>query len=241
MKAIILAAGFGSRLRPLTNDVPKCMVEVNNVKIIEKQLSNLISNGIKLKDIVIVTGYKTEKLENYLNQVYKGINIIVNKDYETTNNMYSLYMTKDFVKNDEFLLMNADVYYDNDIIKELLAFKHSNAIVCDNGRYIEESMKITKENGVIRHISKAISEEDSYGVSIDVYKLSYKAGQELFKIANHIINEEKNLNSWTEVALDILLKKEDFYSMDMKYKWVEIDNHEDLKYAESIFLGDNNE
>ena len=63
MKVVILAAGFGSRLRPLTNEMPKCMVEVNNVKIIEKQITNLLRNGIKEEEITVVTGYKTEKLE----------------------------------------------------------------------------------------------------------------------------------------------------------------------------------
>ncbi len=235
MKAIILAAGFGSRLRPLTDELPKCMVEVNNVKIIEKQISNLLKNKIKLEDIVIVVGYKHEKIEKYLNEVYKGVNIIVNKDYDKTNNMYSLYLTKDYVKDENFLLMNADVYYQEEIINELLKCKYENMIVCDDGRYIEESMKIVEENNKITKISKQITKQEAYGVSIDVYKFSKLAGTELFEIVNNIINKEKNLNSWTEVAIDILLKKVEFHSLDMKYKWVEIDNHDDLKYAEEIF------
>ena len=111
MKAVILAAGVGSRLRPFTEIIPKCMIEVNNVKIIEKQISNLVRNNIKLEDIVVVVGYKKEKIEKYLNEVYKGINIIFNKDYEKTNNMYSLNLVKNFVKDEEFILMNADVYF----------------------------------------------------------------------------------------------------------------------------------
>ena len=235
MKTIILAAGCGSRLRPLTDELPKCMVEVNNVKIIEKQISNLLKNGIKLEDIIIVIGYKYEKLEKYLNEVYKGVNIIVNKDYDKTNNMYSLYLTKDYIKNENFLLMNADVYYQEEIIKELLESKYENMIVCDNDRYLEESMKIVKENEKIVKISKQITEQEAYGVSIDVYKFSSIAGTKLFEIVNNIINVEKNLNSWTEVAIDILIKQVEFHSLDMKYKWVEIDNRDDLKYAEEIF------
>lgn len=235
MKAVILAAGFGSRLRPITDEKPKCMVEVNNVKIIEKQISNLINNNFKLEDIIIVIGYKSEKIIKYLNEVYPGINIIDNEDYDKTNNMYSLFLTKEYVKNEDFILMNADVYYESEIIRELLNLSHSNAIVCDNGRYIEESMKITKSNDIITHISKKITEQEAYGVSIDVYKISKQAGEKLFNIIDDIINVKKDLNSWTEVALDILLKQEDFYSLDMKYKWVEIDNHDDLRLAEEIF------
>ena len=235
MKAIILAAGYGSRLRPITDERPKCMVEVNNVKIVEKQISNLLHNGIKLEDIIIVTGYKNEKIEKYLNEVYNGINIVENKDYDKTNNMYSLYLTKEYVKDESFILMNADVYYEEGIIRELINSKYDNAIVCDDGRYIEESMKITKSNNIINHISKQITEQEAYGVSIDVYKISNQAGKKLFNIIDDIINVKKDLNSWTEVALDILLKEENFYSLDMKYKWVEIDNYDDLKLAEEIF------
>lgn len=235
MKAVILAAGIGSRLRPFTKIVPKCMVEVNNVKIVEKQISNLIINGVKLEDIIIVIGYKYQIIEKYLNEVYKGVNIIVNNDYDKTNNMYSLNLTKEYLKNDDFILMNADVYYESEIIKVLLNDEHKNLIVCDNGKYIEESMKISKKGEKIIKISKNIKKEEAYGVSIDVYKFSKEAGRELFKIIDNIINVEKDFNSWTEVAIDKLLNKQNFYSLDMKYKWVEIDNHEDLKYAEKLF------
>ena len=235
MKAIILAAGIGSRLRPFTEKIPKCMVEVNNVKIIEKQISNLLINGIKLADIVVVVGYKNQIIRKYLNEVYKGVTIIVNADYDKTNNMYSLSLAEKFLENEGFILMNADVYYESDIIKELLKSEYKNLIVCDDGKYIEESMKITKSGDKIVKISKSIKEEEAYGVSIDVYKFSKEAGKELFKIVNNILNIEKDLNSWTEVAIDKLLDKEEFHSLDMKYKWVEIDNHEDLKYAEKLF------
>ncbi len=235
MKVVILAAGFGSRLRPLTNEMPKCMVEVNNVKIIEKQITNLLRNGIKEEEITVVTGYKTEKLELYLKNNYKNVNIIINKDYEKTNNMYSLYLTKNIVNNSDFILMNADVFFEENIIKELLNSTKENLMVCDDGRYIEESMKIMKKEDRIIEISKKIKEKEAYGVTIDVYKISKKASNKLFEIIREFIEVKKDLNSWTEVALNILLKDVQFDSLDMKYKWVEIDNQEDLKIAKNLF------
>ena len=208
MKVVILAAGFGSRLRPLTDDRPKCMVEVNNVKIIEKQISNLLKNGINEEKITIVTGYKTEKLEKYLKENYPKTNIIINKDYETTNNMYSLYLTKNVVENNDFILMNADVFYEENIIKELLESNRKNLMVCDDGRYIEESMKIVKNENRIIEISKKIKEEDAYGVTIDVYKISKEASIKLFEIIKQFIEVDKDLNSWTEVALNIIIRHE---------------------------------
>ena len=106
MKAIILAAGLGSRLRPLTDSIPKCMVEVNGVKIIDRQINNLIAN--KINDIYV---YKSEILREYLKSHYPFVNVINNSDYENTNNMYSLFLAKDYVIGSDFLLMNADVFF----------------------------------------------------------------------------------------------------------------------------------
>ena len=84
MKALILAAGLGSRLRPLTNNVPKCMVEVNGISIIDKQIQNLKKNEII--DIYIVTGYKGEVLSKYIKEKYTDLDItfLHNKDYDKT-------------------------------------------------------------------------------------------------------------------------------------------------------------
>lgn len=238
MKAVILAAGIGSRLRPLTDNIPKCMVEVNGVKIIEKQLNNLIIGGIEKENILVLTGYLNKKLENYIAENYAGVNIIYNEKYNQTNNMYSMYMTKDFLKNSNFLLMNADVFYDENVVKDLLKDNRKNLITCDNGFYLEESMKIRKENDRVIEISKTISESNSYGSSIDVYKFSKEAGNEFFHIMKDTIELKKNLNAWTEVALNELLSKIEFNSLDIDYEWVEIDNYEDLKLAEEKFLGE---
>ena len=235
MKAIILAAGLGTRLRPKTDEVPKCMVEVNGIKIIQKQIDNLLHNKIKEDEILIVTGYKAEKLQEYLNENYQGINIVNNVDYNKTNNMYSMYLARNFVEGEPFIMMNADVFYEEDIIKELLEDKRENLIVCDDGRYIEESMKIIKEENKIIEISKKITEKEAYGVTIDVYKFSSEASTKFIDDIKEYIENKKDLNSWTEVAINDLVKKEKFESLDMKYKWVEIDNHDDLRQAEEIF------
>lgn len=238
MKAVILAAGIGSRLRPLTNAFPKCMIEVNKIKIIEKQLKNLINNGIK--EILIITGYKSEKIKVYLKDEYLNINIIENKDYLITNNMYSLYLAKKFLKGEDFILMNADVFFEEKIVKILLEDQRKNLIVCDKGKYIEESMKIQieKEEKNIIAINKTISLKKAYGTTIDVYKFSEKAGKKLFEIIDEFIERKKQINLWTEVAIQELFKYEKIYSKDINLKWVEIDNLDDLKQAENLFKGD---
>lgn len=235
MKAVILAAGIGSRLRPLTNNIPKCMVEVNGIKIIEKQIQSLLKN--KINNILVVVGYEQEKIRKYLQENFAFINIIENKKYLETNNMYSMSLAKEFVNNEDFIFMNADVFFEEKIITELLSDKRENLIVCDNGNYLEESMKIvinSKEKN-IEKISKQIEEKEAYGTTIDIYKLSKKSTTKFFDIVEFYIKEKKEINMWTEVAIQELLKQEKFYSKDIKLKWVEIDNFDDLKLAEKLF------
>lgn len=236
MKAIILAAGLGSRLRPLTNEIPKCMVPVNGQPIINKQISNLLENGFNESDIIVIAGYKAEVLDKYINDKFPNVNVLNNVRYSETNNMYSLYLAMKDIGISSFLLMNADVFYDGNVISGLLNCPSDNAIAVDNTQYLEESMKVcVTANNKISHISKAISEEDHFAVSIDVYKISDDAAKVLLDVVKDFIEVRNDENSWTEVALDKIFDSVEFYPYIIKGKWVEIDNHGDLKIAESIF------
>lgn len=236
MKAVILAAGLGSRLRPITNRVPKCMVPVNGICIIDKQIDNLIKAGVS--DIIVVSGYKHEVLDSHIKEHFPFIQIVHNSRYDQTNNMYSLFLTSDYVRNEEFLLMNSDVYFDSDVISDLLAGRSSSKIACDRSQFLEESMKITLCENRINHISKAITEKEYYAVSIDVYLISAKDSETLFSEIKHTIVEDHDENSWTEVALDRIFDKCEFMPCVIKGRWFEIDNHNDLILAEKLFTGD---
>ena len=236
MKAVILAAGLGSRLRPITNEVPKCMVPVNGIRIIDKQIDNLLINGVE--DIYVVDGYKAEILANHLKEVYPNVHIVSNPRYAETNNMYSLFLTAQYVKGEDFLLMNSDVYYDASVIKGMLEGNNQSKIACDKSGYLEESMKITLGDGKINHISKKITEDEHYAVSIDVYRISSEDSKVLFKEVEDTIIGRKDENSWTEVALDNIFKDTNFQPYVIDGRWFEIDNHDDLHKAEEIFKGD---
>lgn len=236
MKAVILAAGLGSRLRPITDNVPKCMVPVNGIKIIDKQINNLLRN--KVTDICIIAGYKADVLSTYLKSKFPFVTIIENKRYSETNNMYSLYLAKEFVGGNEFLLMNADVYFDSNVLTGLLKDENVSKIACDKRQFLEESMKITVNNGIINHISKQITESEHYAVSIDVYRISTQDSKVLFREIYDTIEVQKNENSWTEVALDKVFNQTKFYPYEIEGRWFEIDNHEDLAKAELVFKND---
>lgn len=235
MKALILAAGLGTRLAPLTDERPKSLVEVNGKAILMKQISNLKENGID--DIIIISGYKADILKKKVTEKYPDVKIIHSKDYDTTNNMYSAYLAKDEINNEAFLMMNADVFFDSSVIKKLLEFKCENAIVTDIGRYMEESMKVIKKDGKLIKISKKISPKEALGCSIDVYKFSKEGGKAFFEKCKEYIVDKEEKKLWSEVALNDILSEIDFKECPLEGRWVEIDNHEDLKMAEELFGG----
>ncbi|AVD74357.1 nucleotidyl transferase WchZ [Streptococcus pneumoniae] len=233
MKALILAAGLGTRLAPITNEVPKSLVPVNGKPILMKQIENLYQNNIT--DITIIAGYKSSVLTDAVTEKYPEINIIDNVDFKTTNNMYSAYLGKAAMGDSDFLMMNADVFYDASVIKSLLLHKAPNAIVTDLGIYIEESMKVVEKNGRLVEISKQISPEETLGASIDVYKFSYEAGARFFEKCKEFIEDKRELQMWSEVALNAILSEVEFVACPLEGRWLEIDNHEDLVAAEKLF------
>ncbi|MBU0459604.1 MAG: NTP transferase domain-containing protein, partial [Nanoarchaeota archaeon] len=117
--AIVLVAGLGHRLKPLTDTVPKCLVEVNGTPILINTLNHLASQGIK--EVVLVTGYLDEKIKEKIGQDYGGmkINYVKSNHYATTNNMYSLWLVKHYLEQG-VILIEGDSFFEEEILKRLL-------------------------------------------------------------------------------------------------------------------------
>ncbi|HPN54302.1 MAG TPA: HAD-IIA family hydrolase [Candidatus Moranbacteria bacterium] len=236
MKAIILAAGVGSRLRPMTDKKPKTLIKVNGKPMLGYIIDSLTENGVR--EIVICTGYKSSQIVNFCENNYPSINFsfVENKEFEETNNMYSLFLAKKHLKGN-VILMNADLVFDAGIIGGLVKQKRT-VVAVDKGRYLEESMKVIVKNGIIKSISKKIIEKEAYGCSIDIYKIDKKDTNTLILEMNRIININRDRNQWTEVMLDNLFSSGKIVANPFnigKNRWYEIDNYEDLGAAEVLF------
>ena len=233
MKALILAAGFGSRLAPLTDNLPKCLVPVNGKPILFKQIDNLLENGVS--DITIVSGYKADILSKEVLAKYPNIKIVESKDYASTNNMYSAYLGIKSVGFTDLLMMNADVFFDASVIKSLIEYPFGNAVVVDMGRYLEESMKVIEKNNRLIEISKTIKKADALGCSIDVYKFDDNGVRVFFEKCTEYIEQRKELKKWSEVALNDAFRDIVFRACPLHGRWFEIDNFDDLSQAEELF------
>jgi len=233
MKALILAAGFGLRLAPLTHDMPKSLVPVNGKPILVKQIENLYANGID--DITVISGYKAEIMESTIGKLFPDVKFIRSVDYATTNNMYSAFLAREAMGTSPFLMMNADVFFDASVITALLNDPAPNAIVTEKGTYIEESMKVVEENGRLVRIAKTITEAEALGVSIDVYKFSTEGAKAFFGKCAEYILDRKELKLWSEVALNDILTEAVFTACPLVGRWLEIDNMDDLAAAEKLF------
>lgn len=238
MKAFILAAGVGSRLYPITEIKPKCLVRVGGKPIISYQIEAYLAAGLKPDDIIVVGGYRADMMSDYLEKHFPGVVLLDNTVYDSTNNMYSLYfaLSKFEIEKDGIIINNGDCIYNYAIVDGIVKNDNADTVAVHKDIYQAESMKITVSDGIIKSISKEILKSEAYGVSIDLYRLSFKAAGQLLEIMKDYIDVQNEKKLWTEVALQDLLSKTNFKPFDIKNKnWIEIDDYKDLLAADQVF------
>lgn len=240
MIGVILAAGIGSRLRPMTNSKPKCLVETAGKTLLQYQLDAYEKAGIS--EVCIVVGYEKESIYKYCRHLKNfNINLIENNDYELTNNMCSFYLAREFVRGKPFILNNADLCIDDDVVQRLVQDSREDLIAVDTSIYNDESMKVSLDsNSLITDISKQIPQSNAFGCSIDYYKFGIDSCYTFIAEIENIIEAQGNQKDWTEVALQRLFqqKRLAFEAFDVAgSNWVEVDNYDDLAYSDILFSG----
>lgn len=207
MKAIILAAGMASRLRPLTDTTPKCLLKIGERSLLQRSIDALISNGIK--EIVIVTGYLHNQIEDFVKQQYPNVNIsfIHNEVYDSTNNIYSLWLARPKADGEEILLLDSDLLYDPEIITRILSTNAENVLTLIRHDLGEEEMKVVTDSSVIIEISKTCSPSDAIGESLGIEKMGKPYTSALYKELEPMMNQEHLENVFYEKAFERLIPK----------------------------------
>ena len=238
MKAVILAAGMASRLRPLTEHTPKCLLKVGERSLLQRSIDALKSNGIL--DYVIVTGYLHEMIEAFVAEEYgNSINVtfIHNDVFDSTNNIYSLWLARPEAEGEEILLLDSDLLYDPEIIARVLADDAENVLTLIRHDLGEEEMKVVldKENGIITEISKTCNPLDAAGESLGIEKMGREYTSALYKELEPMMNEEHLENVFYERAFERLLAKGHTYNVvDVTELFsCELDTVEDFENAKA--------
>ena len=235
-RAIILAAGSGTRLRPLTNNIPKTLLKVGRVTILDLTIS--ILHRFNIDDIIVVTGHAADILKEHVHKHYNNNTVrfrFIRNDKLDLGNIYSFYIAREYMDTD-FILLNSDVLFHPKILEYLLAYDVSALAVDDHKILGEEEMKVkVNESGIIKDISKGIPIKEADGEYIGVMRLTSKDANIIIKSIIHLFNQGR-YNLYYEDAIRLVAHEYDvFHKCSTRgLQCIEIDTHEDLKNAYSI-------
>ncbi len=232
MKVIILAAGAAKRLRPLTNELPKCLLEVGGKAIIDYQMENL--RKANLTEIIVVIGFYGEKIQRHLMEHHPDLHFtfIENENYENTYPAYGLWLARTYLSG-EILYLNADVICDPTIIQMITDSPHKSVTAAQKTNWDEEEVNVIVDNDMrVLEMGKHISRELSYGEFIGVTKIGHSFNEQLKGVLNDFVacNE---LQKFAADALNLTIQRgETMYALDVSDKAaIEIDTPEDLTRA----------
>ena len=244
MQAIILAAGMGRRLGEYTKDNTKCMLPVNGVRLIDRTLGQL--SKLNLKRVVIVVGYQGQNLMDYIGDRYNErlkIEFVNNPDYDKTNNIYSLALAKDKLQEDDTLLIESDLIFDDGMFSLLTDNPYPNlALVAKYETWMDGTMvRLDDDNNIVNFVPKAAfdyNETDTYYKTVNIYKFSREFSQTKYVPFLEAYSKAVGNNEYYENVLRIIsfLNSHELKALPITTeKWYEIDDKQDLDIAEALF------
>jgi histidinol-phosphate/aromatic aminotransferase/cobyric acid decarboxylase-like protein/choline kinase len=243
MQAIILAAGMGKRLGKYTQEGTKCMVRVNGKSLIERALEALELAGVRR--IVLVVGYRAEYLRSFLEGKYPKLDIVfvVNEIYATTNNIYSLWLAREYLSSDDTVLLESDLIFQPEILQKLVAASEPNlAVVSKFEAWMDGTVTLVDEDrNIVSVIDKSAfkwKRVDEYYKTVNIYKFSKEFSSSYYIPFLEAYLKAFGHNQYYEQVLKVLAMLEDvqFKALPVSAKrWYEIDDPNDLAVAETIF------
>lgn len=243
MQAIILAAGMGKRLKELTQNNTKCMVQVNGVSLIDRLLHQL--DGRKLSRVVIVVGYEGQKLMDYIGtlDIQTPIVYVNNPIYDKTNNIYSLALAKDWLCQEDTLLFESDLIFEDEVIDLLVNDQRDTLALVDRYESWMDGtcVKLSEDDSIVEFVPGKrfkFEERDEYYKTVNIYKFSRHFSQTHYVPFLEAYSSALGNNEYYEQVLRVIAMLDD---PGIKAKrlngqlWYEIDDIQDLDIASSIF------
>lgn len=236
MIGVILAAGMAKRLRPLTDERPKCLLTVGQRTLLQRTVDAILAAGID--ELVVITGYRQQMIRDFLTNHYPNITIhfIDNPDYAHNNNIFSLWLTRPFTEGNDFLLLDSDILFDPAIIPAVLK-QEGSALALNRHELGEEEIKvIVDDKNRVLEISKVCSIEQAIGESVGIEKMTADYSKALFCELQQMIEEEGLIDVFYEKAFERLIPKgytfqivdtTDFFS-------IELDTVDDFENAKKL-------
>ena len=234
--ALLLAAGTGSRLHPLTNSAPKCLTELNGKTLIERLVHALQSNGIQR--LVVVVGYLESQIIHYLDQMEHDLEIeyITNSKFQTTNNIYSLWLAREKI-NEPFLLVECDLVFDPELLLPLMtpdriAVSHRLPWMNGSMASVGPTFRVTGIHGSDHYPSGEVIFK-----TVNIYSFSLPTWRRITARLERHINAGQ-LSGYYETVLTELIAESGvsleavFFDED---QWYEVDTLPDLQAAEKMF------
>lgn len=235
--AVILSAGQGRRLLPLTENQPKCMLEIADRTILQWQIDALLANNIE--SIHVITGFHAEQINDMIAEKYagvKGIRTIFNPFFSVSDNLASCWMASAAMEK-EFVLINGDTIFEPAILKHVLGSPDApiTLTIDKKSRYDEDDMKVELNGSEVVHVSKVLNESQTHAESIGMLYFRDK-GAELFRNrVSQSMHKPSGLKSWFLSVIDELAGEGKVQARSIAgFRWAEIDFIADLKNAEKL-------
>jgi L-glutamine-phosphate cytidylyltransferase len=227
MRAVILAAGKGSRLSATIGNKPKCLLRVGDQTLIERQIDALRSVGIN--DIAVVVGCQVDRVRRTCG---RNITYVENARYAQTNSLYSLWLARPLLL-DGFLVMNCDVLFHPQLLTDLLSARHEDALLISYADvpFGDEEMKIKARRGRVVEITKALAAEETDGENVGIAKFGGAGARLLAGLLDaHVA--AGGLREWAPHAFADFARVRPLHVVGTRgYPWTEIDFPEDYEYA----------
>lgn len=226
MKAVILCAGLGTRLHPLTKNKPKPLIKIGDKSILEHQLDSL--SHLSLEEVIVVGGFQSEQLRKMCNERFT---LLVNNKYESTNSMYSLWVARDKLRDSSFIILNGDVVTTKNTISKLTStLKTSSTLKIEKKSYDFGEMNLVEQNNKLIAIGKNLDPEICDGESGQISFISSSDSSLFFDRIDYLICDKKEYSHFPAKAYDAVIEKSNIVVIDNGNEpWYEVDTLSDLE------------